>query len=67
MVNRIAARQGLSVELRSSASGGATAAVLIRENLIRDDMPVHDAVLSDGQDDGRALAPAAALIPQQRG
>ena len=67
VVNRIAARQGLSVELRSSASGGATAAVLIRENLIRDDMPVHDAVLSDGQDDGRALAPAAALIPQQRG
>ncbi|MDH6437241.1 signal transduction histidine kinase [Streptomyces sp. SAI-144] len=67
VVNRIAARQGLSVELRSSASGGATAAVLIRENLIRDDMPVHDAVLSDGKDDGRALAPAAALIPQQRG
>lgn len=67
VVNRIAARQGLSVELRSSASGGATAAVLIRENLIRDDMPVHEAVLPDGQDDGRALAPAAALIPQQRG
>jgi signal transduction histidine kinase len=67
VVNRIAARQGLSVELRSSASGGATAAVLIRENLIRDDMPVHDAVASDGQDDGRGLAPAAALIPQQRG
>ena len=67
VVNRIAARQGLSVELRSSASGGATAAVLIRENLIRDDMPVHEAVFPDGQDGGRALAPAAALIPQQRG
>ncbi len=71
VVNRIAARQGLRVELRASASGGATAAVLIPENLIRDDMPVHDAALPDGQDggrdDGRALAPASALIPQQRG
>ncbi|MEV2217481.1 nitrate- and nitrite sensing domain-containing protein [Streptomyces sp. NPDC050997] len=80
VVNRIAARQGLRVELRSSPSGGATAAVLIRENLIRDDMPVHDATLADGQvadgqdggqngggDGGRALAPAAALIPQQQG
>ncbi|MFE9443588.1 nitrate- and nitrite sensing domain-containing protein [Streptomyces sp. NPDC006602] len=63
VVNRIAARQNLSVELRSSASGGATAAVLIGENLIRDDMPVHDATLSDG----RVLAPASALIPQQPG
>ncbi|MDQ1050407.1 nitrate- and nitrite sensing domain-containing protein [Streptomyces sp. V4I2] len=67
VVNRIAARQGLSVELRSSASGGATAAVLIPENLIRDDMPVHDAALPGDQDGGRALAPASALIPQQRG
>jgi signal transduction histidine kinase len=86
VVNRIAARQCLRVELRSSASGGATAAVLIPENLTRDDMPVHDATLSGGhdgghhsrhggghddgqvgQDAGRALAPASALIPQQRG
>ncbi|WP_411147655.1 nitrate- and nitrite sensing domain-containing protein [Streptomyces sp. A30] len=67
VVNRIAARQGLSVELRSSASGGATAAVLIPENLIRDDMPVHDAALPGDQDGGRTLAPASALIPQQRG
>ncbi|MFF0163493.1 nitrate- and nitrite sensing domain-containing protein [Streptomyces sp. NPDC005263] len=67
VVNRIAARQGLRVELRSSASGGATAAVLIRENLIRDDMPVHDEALPDEQDGGRALAPASALIPPQRG
>ncbi|MFI5681199.1 sensor histidine kinase [Streptomyces cellulosae] len=83
VVNRIAARQGLRVELRSSASGGATAAVLIPEKLIRDDMPVHDAAFSGGQgggrerghdggrdvhqDAGRALAPAAALIPEQRG
>ncbi|WSQ07985.1 nitrate- and nitrite sensing domain-containing protein [Streptomyces sp. NBC_01231] len=67
VVNRIAARQGLSVELRSSETGGATAAVLIRENLIRDDMPVHDEVRADGQDGGRTLAPASALIPQQRG
>ncbi|CAM5567021.1 histidine kinase OS=Streptomyces alboniger OX=132473 GN=CP975_02440 PE=4 SV=1 [Streptomyces alboniger] len=67
VVNRIAARQGLSVELRSSESGGATAAVLIRENLIRDDMPVHDEVLADGQGGSRTLAPASALIPQQRG
>ncbi|WP_217239029.1 ATP-binding protein [Streptomyces sp. AC555_RSS877] len=67
VVNRIAARQGLRVELRASAGGGATAAVLIREDLIRDDMPVHDAALPDGQDGGRALAPASALIPQQRG
>ncbi|MCX4705317.1 nitrate- and nitrite sensing domain-containing protein [Streptomyces sp. NBC_01373] len=67
VVNRIAARQGLSVELRSSASGGATAAVLIPENLIRDDMPVHDAALPGDQDGGRTLAPASALIPQQPG
>ncbi|GAA4008670.1 sensor histidine kinase [Streptomyces plumbiresistens] len=67
VVNRIAARQGLSVELRSSVSGGATAAVLIPENLIRDDMPVHDAALPGDQDGGRTLAPASALIPQQPG
>ncbi|GGS43164.1 sensor histidine kinase [Streptomyces violaceus] len=67
VVNRIAARQGLRVELRPSESGGATAAVLIRENLIRDDTPVHDAALPDGQDGGRKLAPASALVPQQRG
>ncbi|GAA2947396.1 hypothetical protein GCM10011428_78240 [Streptomyces violaceus] len=67
VVNRIAARQGLRVELRPSESGGATAAVLIRENLIRDDTPVHDAALPDGQDGGRELAPASALVPQQRG
>ncbi|MDH6627324.1 signal transduction histidine kinase [Streptomyces sp. LBL] len=75
VVNRIAARQNLSVELRSSESGGATAAVLIGENLIRDDMPVHDAALPDGnangngngQDGGRALAPASALITERHG
>ncbi|CAM5673387.1 histidine kinase OS=Streptomyces violarus OX=67380 GN=FHS41_000868 PE=4 SV=1 [Streptomyces violarus] len=66
VVSRIAARQGLGVELRSSESGGATAAVLIPENLIRDDMPVHDATVPGGQGDGRTLAPAAALIPPQR-
>ncbi|WP_405820740.1 nitrate- and nitrite sensing domain-containing protein [Streptomyces sp. NBC_01390] len=55
VVNRIAARQGLRVELRDSPNGGVTAAVLIPENLLRDDMP------------GQSLAPAAALIPQQRG
>ncbi|GCB50715.1 nitrate- and nitrite sensing domain-containing protein [Streptomyces sp. NL15-2K] len=67
VVNRIAGRQGLRVELRSSASGGATAAVLIPENLIRDDTPAHDATRSAGQDGGRALAPASALFTQQRG
>ncbi|MFH8496322.1 sensor histidine kinase [Streptomyces coeruleorubidus] len=67
VVSRIAARQGLGVELRSSESGGATAAVLIPETLIRDDMPVHDATVPGGQDDGRTLAPASALIPPQRG
>ena len=67
VVNRIAARQNLRVELRSSPSGGATAAVLIRENLLRDDMPVHGAALPDDQDGGRTPAPATVLIPQQRG
>ncbi|WP_086558996.1 sensor histidine kinase [Streptomyces africanus] len=67
VVNRIAARQGLRVELRPSESGGATAAVLIRENLIRDDTPGHDAALPDDRDGGRELAPASALIPPQRG
>ncbi|MDX3750558.1 nitrate- and nitrite sensing domain-containing protein [Streptomyces sp. AK08-02] len=41
VVNRIAARQGLRVELRDSPNGGVTAAVLIPENLLRDDMPAH--------------------------
>jgi hypothetical protein len=67
VVNRIAARQNLRVELRPSESGGATAAVLIRENLIQDDTPGHDVARPDGQDGGRELAPASALIPQQHG
>ncbi|MFG2030552.1 nitrate- and nitrite sensing domain-containing protein [Streptomyces sp. NPDC048825] len=67
VVNRIAARQGLGVELRSSPNGGATAAVLIPENLMSDDMPAHDAAFSAGRHDGRSLAPASALITRQRG
>lgn len=66
VVNRLAERQGVSVELRSSGSGGVTAGVLIPENLVRDDMPVHDrAPVESGA--GRSLAPASALIPPQRG
>ncbi|WP_105974578.1 sensor histidine kinase [Streptomyces geranii] len=66
VVNRIADRQGLRVELRDSPSGGVTAAVLIPENLLRDDMPVHDAEHEDTY--GRVLsATATAPIPQQRG
>ncbi|WP_257040811.1 sensor histidine kinase [Streptomyces sp. TLI_55] len=60
VVNRLRERQGLRVELRSSPSGGVTAAVLIPEALMRDDMPVGE--LAAG---GRGLAPAAALIQQQ--
>ncbi|MFD3315372.1 nitrate- and nitrite sensing domain-containing protein [Streptomyces sp. NPDC058694] len=66
VVNRLAERQGVSVELRSSGSGGVTAAVLIPENLVRDDMPVHDRALAESGA-GRSLAPASALIPPQRG
>ncbi|MEU6139250.1 nitrate- and nitrite sensing domain-containing protein [Streptomyces sp. NPDC047081] len=61
VVNRLRERQGLRVELRSSPNGGVTAAVLIPENLTRDDMPVGEGAVG-----GRGLAPAAALIPQQR-
>ncbi|MES5821952.1 nitrate- and nitrite sensing domain-containing protein [Streptomyces sp. RG80] len=61
VVNRLRERQGLRVELRASANGGVTAAVFIPEPLIRDDMPVGEQVFG-----GRGLAPAAALIPQQR-
>jgi len=67
VVNRLAERQGLRVELRDSPSGGVTAAVLIPENLLRDDMPVHEHELpAAAGGGGRALAPASALIPQQR-
>lgn len=59
VVNRLRERQGLRVELRQSPNGGVTAAVLIPEALTRDDMP--------GASGGRALAPASALIPRQRG
>lgn len=62
VVNRLAARQGLRVELRPSPNGGVTAAVFIPENLTRDDMPVHDEAVSDG----RSLAPASALLHRQR-
>ncbi|MDN3023152.1 nitrate- and nitrite sensing domain-containing protein [Streptomyces sp. S.PB5] len=61
VVNRLRDRQGLRVELRASPNGGVTAAVLIPEALMRDDMPVGEQAFG-----GRGLAPAAALIPQQR-
>ncbi|WP_030941904.1 nitrate- and nitrite sensing domain-containing protein [Streptomyces sp. NRRL S-646] len=61
VVNRLRERQGLRVELRPSPSGGVTAAVLIPEALMRDDMPVGEQAVG-----GRGLAPAAALIQQQR-
>ncbi|MEW2116915.1 nitrate- and nitrite sensing domain-containing protein [Streptomyces sp. NPDC005474] len=73
VVNRLADRQGLRVELRNSPNGGVTAAVLIPENLLRDDMPVHEhempttAAEAGAGGSGRPLAPAAALIPRQRG
>ena len=67
VVNRLAERQGLRVELRDSPNGGVTAAVLIPESLLRDDMPVHEHELEAVGGGGRALAPASALIPQQRG
>lgn len=68
VVNRLAERQGLRVELRQSPNGGVTAAVLIPEQLLRDDMPVHDRAVAEGgvQGQGRSLAPASALIPRQR-
>lgn len=61
VVNRLRERQGLQVEVRSSPNGGVTAAVFIPEPLTRDDMPVGEQTFG-----GRGLAPAAALIPQQR-
>ncbi|MEV6169457.1 nitrate- and nitrite sensing domain-containing protein [Streptomyces sp. NPDC051954] len=61
VVNRLRERQGLGVELRTSPNGGVTAAVHIPESLIRDDMPVGEQAAQ-----GRGLAPASALIPQQR-
>ncbi|WP_244362769.1 sensor histidine kinase [Streptomyces aquilus] len=61
VVNRLRERQGLRVELRSSPGGGVTAAILIPEALTRDDMPVGERAGG-----GRGLAPAAALIQQQR-
>ncbi|WP_405908164.1 nitrate- and nitrite sensing domain-containing protein [Streptomyces sp. NBC_00828] len=66
VVNRLAERQGLRVELRQTPSGGVTAAVFIPEPLLRDDMPVHDRSIAEGGGQGRSLAPASALIPRQR-
>ncbi|SEE26321.1 Histidine kinase-, DNA gyrase B-, and HSP90-like ATPase [Streptomyces sp. 3213] len=63
VVNRLRERQGLRVEIRHSRSGGVTAAVLIPEGLMRDDMPVGEQQQATG---GRGLAPASALVPQQR-
>ncbi|MFI6401410.1 nitrate- and nitrite sensing domain-containing protein [Streptomyces sp. NPDC050548] len=63
VVNRLRERQGLRVEIRHSRSGGVTAAVLIPEGLMRDDMPVGEVQQATG---GRGLAPASALVPQQR-
>ncbi|MCX4762719.1 nitrate- and nitrite sensing domain-containing protein [Streptomyces sp. NBC_01275] len=60
VVNRLRERQGLRVELRQSPGGGVTAAVLIPEALMRDDMPMGE---QTGHD--RGLAPASALIPRQ--
>ncbi|MEV6384495.1 nitrate- and nitrite sensing domain-containing protein [Streptomyces sp. NPDC051773] len=60
VVNRLAERQGLRVELRQSTNGGVAAAVFIPEHLIRDDMPVH----REPSDEGGA--PASALIQQRR-
>jgi len=57
VVNRLRERQGLQAELRPSPTGGVTAAVFVPEGLVRDDMPVGE----------RGLAPAAALVPEQRG
>ncbi|WP_155059801.1 sensor histidine kinase [Streptomyces blattellae] len=62
VVNRLRERQGLRVELRTSPNGGVTAAVHIPESLLRDDMPVAEQTAQS-----RGLAPASALIPQQRG
>ncbi|MCL8014086.1 nitrate- and nitrite sensing domain-containing protein [Streptomyces sp. AS02] len=61
VVNRLRERQGLRVELRPSPNGGVTAALLVPEGLLRDDMPVGEEAVH-----GRGLAPASALIPQQR-
>ncbi|WP_405840867.1 nitrate- and nitrite sensing domain-containing protein [Streptomyces sp. NBC_01518] len=63
VVNRLRERQGLRVEVRHSSTGGVTAAVLIPETLMRDDMPVGDHQQAPG---GRGLAPASALVPKQR-
>ncbi|MFJ9585531.1 sensor histidine kinase [Streptomyces acidicola] len=65
VVNRLADRQGLRVELRPSPNGGVTAAVFISENQLRDDMPVHDAAVPGGQSQG-GRPPAQALIPQRQ-
>ena len=63
VVNRLRERQGLRVEIRHSQSGGVTAAVLIPEGLMRDDMPVGEQQQAPG---GRGLAPASVLVPRQR-
>ncbi|MET8983028.1 nitrate- and nitrite sensing domain-containing protein [Streptomyces sp. NPDC004539] len=59
VVNRLRERQNLGIELRPSTTGGITAAVFVPEGLVRDDMPAGER--------GRGLAPAAALVPGQRG
>ncbi|NUT27546.1 MAG: sensor histidine kinase [Streptomyces sp.] len=61
VVNRLRERQGLRVELRSSPSGGVTAAVLVPESLLRDETPAGEQAVR-----GRGLAPAAALIAHRR-
>ncbi|WP_215455978.1 nitrate- and nitrite sensing domain-containing protein [Streptomyces sp. ATCC 21386] len=62
VVNRLAERQGLRVELRQSTDGGVAAAVFIPENLVRDDMPVH----REPAGHGRSTDPGTALIQQRR-
>jgi anti-sigma regulatory factor (Ser/Thr protein kinase) len=65
VVNRLAHRQDIRVELRHSAGGGITAAVVLPEPLLRE-LTHRQAqyAASVGQD--RGLAPASALIPHQR-
>ncbi|WNZ10930.1 nitrate- and nitrite sensing domain-containing protein [Streptomyces sp. 11x1] len=62
VVNRLADRQGLRVELRQSTNAGVAAAVFIPENLIRDDMPVH----REPAGHGGSTDSETALIQQRR-
>jgi signal transduction histidine kinase len=62
VVNRLAQRQDIHVELRHSPAGGVTVVVLLPAALLREQpAPVRVAAGYD-----RGLAPAAALIPNQR-